>query len=65
MFESRRQHPVAAITKVLEIIRGNFITILVIIFVGGSGDQQTFLNLTWILGTIVVLLVWGLILAAI
>ena len=59
MFESRRQHPVAAITKVLEIIRGNFITILVILFVGGSGDQETLLNITWILGTIIVLLVWG------
>lgn len=60
MFESRRQHPVAAITKVLEIIRGNFLTILVILFVGGSGDEETLLNLTWILGTIVVLLVWGI-----
>ncbi|MFH5832689.1 PH domain-containing protein [Halalkalibaculum sp. DA3122] len=60
MFESRRQHPVAAITKVLEIVRGNFITILVILFVGGSGDEETLLNLTWILGTIVVLLVWGI-----
>lgn len=60
MFESRRQHPVAAITKVLEIIRGNFITILLILFVGGSGDEQSFLSLSWILGTIIILLVWGI-----
>ncbi len=60
MFKSRRQHPVAAVTKVIEIIRGNFITILVILFVGGSGDEQTLLNATWILGTILVLLVWGI-----
>ncbi|MDR8389599.1 PH domain-containing protein [Aliifodinibius sp. S!AR15-10] len=60
MFESRRQHPVAAITKVLEIIRGNFITILLILFVGGGGDSETLINVTWILGTIVVLLVWGI-----
>lgn len=60
MFELRRQHPVAAITKVLEIIRGNFITILIILFVGGSGDEQTLFNLTWIFGTIIVLLIWGI-----
>ena len=60
MFETRRQHPVAAITKVLEIIRENFITILIILFVGGGGDQQALINLTWLFGTIIVLLVWGI-----
>jgi len=60
MFEIRRQHPVAAITKVLEIIRGNFITILIILFVGTSGDDQSLFNLTWIFGTIIVLLFWGI-----
>lgn len=60
MFNIRRQHPVAAITKVLEIIRGNFITILIILFVGGSGDEQSLFNITWVLGTILVLFVWGI-----
>lgn len=61
MFKSRRQHPVAAITKVLEIIRGNFITLLLILFVSGSGDEQSLINLTWVFGTIIVLLVWGIV----
>ncbi|MCW9708637.1 PH domain-containing protein [Fodinibius salsisoli] len=59
MSEPQRQHPVAAITKALDIIRGNFITILILIFIGG-GDQAVF-TLYWILGTIVALLVWGVI----
>lgn len=58
MFESQRQHPVAALTKALEIIRGNFITILFIIFVGGRGEQADF-TLYWILGAIICLLIWG------
>lgn len=60
MFESQRQHPAAALAKALEIIRGNFITILVIIFVGGGGDRADF-TLYWILGTIICLLIWGVI----
>lgn len=59
MSEPQRQHPVAAITKALDIIRGNFITILVILFIGG-GEQAMF-NLYWILGTIIALLIWGVI----
>ena len=59
MSEPQRQHPVAAITKALDIIRGNFITIVVILFIGG-GEQAMF-NLYWILGTIVALLIWGVI----
>jgi putative membrane protein len=59
MSDPQRQHPVAAIAKALDIIRGNFITILVFIFLGG-GDEATF-TLYWIVGTIVALLVWGVI----
>src|SRR5699024_12236542 len=59
MSEYQRQHPVAAIAKALDIIRGNFITILILLFIGG-GEQSLF-NLYWILGTIVVLLAWGVI----
>lgn len=57
MFDPQRQHPVAAITKALDVIRGNFITILIVIFIGG-GDEDIFL-VYWILGLIAILLVWG------
>lgn len=53
----QRQHPVAAITKALDVIRGNFITILIVLFIGG-GDEDILLTY-WILGMIVLLLVWG------
>lgn len=59
MFDPQRQHPVAAITKALDVIRGNFLTILIVIFIGG-GDEDIFL-LYWILGLIAILLVWGVI----
>jgi len=59
MFESRRQHPVAALTKVIDIIKDNFITILIVLFVGGTGDQESLINMTWLLGMIIFLLVWG------
>lgn len=58
MSEFKRQHPAAALAKVLEIIRGNFLTILIIIFVGGGGEEAR-ITLYWIIGTIIVLLVWG------
>lgn len=58
MSEFKRQHPAAALAKVLEIIRGNFLTILIIIFVGGGGEEAR-ITLYWIIGTILVLLVWG------
>lgn len=57
MSKPERQHPVAAITKALDVLRGNFITILLIIFIGG-GDEDTFL-LYWIVGMVVLLLIWG------
>jgi putative membrane protein len=60
MFESQRQHPAAALANAFDIIRGNFITILLIIFLGGGG-QEANMTLYWILGTFVVLLIWGLI----
>lgn len=58
MSEFKHQHPVAALAKVLEIIRSNFLTILIIIFVGGSGEEAR-ITLYWIIGAIMVLLVWG------
>lgn len=59
MFESQRQHPAAALANAFDIIRGNFITILVVIFIGGG--QQANFTLYWILGTFLMLLVWGVI----
>lgn len=59
MSDLQRQHPVAAITKALDIIRDNFITILVFLFIGGG--NQSYFTLYWIAGTIVFLLIWGVI----
>lgn len=59
MFESQRQHPAAALANAFDIIRGNLITILLIVFIGG-GRQADF-TLYWILGTFLVLLIWGVI----
>lgn len=60
MFELQRQHPAAALANAFDIIRGNFITILIIIFIGGGGREAN-LTLYWILGTFIVLLIWGVI----
>ena len=60
MFEGERQHPAAALANALDIIRANFITIVVLIFVGSGGDQGNF-TLYWIFGTFLVLLIWGVI----
>lgn len=59
MFEVRRQHPVAAVSRVLEIIRENFITILIIIFVGSGTSSEALVTLSWLVGSIIVLLIWG------
>lgn len=58
MSEFHRQHPVAALAKVMEIIRNNFITILIILFIGGGGEEAN-LTLYWFVGLIVLLLIWG------
>jgi len=58
MFEAQRQHPAAALANAFDIIRGNFITIIILIFVGSGGDQGQF-TLYWIFGTFVALLIWG------
>ncbi len=59
MFESQRQHPAAALANAFDIIRGNFITILLIVFIGGGREAD--FTLYWILGTFLVLLIWGVI----
>lgn len=58
MFEAQRQHPAAALANAFDIVRANFITILLLIFVGSGGEQGT-VTLYWIFGTFVALLVWG------
>jgi len=60
MSDLQRQHPAAALANAFDIVRSNFITILVLIFIGGGGQQANF-TLYWILGTFIVLLIWGLI----
>ncbi len=57
MFNAERQHPVAAVTKVLEIIKSNFISLLVLLFVT-SGESM--INLFGIISVILVLLVGGI-----
>src|SRR6056297_3290626 len=56
MFSAERQHPVAAVTKVLEIIKGNFITLVLLLFVT-SGESMV--SLFGILSVLLVLLVSG------
>lgn len=59
MSESARQHPVAALAKVVDIVRQNFITILIVLLAGGA-SEEAFFNLVGIGGVAVVLLVWGI-----
>ncbi len=56
MFNAERQHPVAAVSKVLEIIKGNFISLLLLLFVT-SGESMV--SLFGILSVLLVLLVSG------
>lgn len=60
MSEYQRQHPAAALANAFDIIRSNFITIVIIIFIGGGGQEASF-TLYWIVGTVIALMVWGVI----
>ena len=57
MFNFQRQHPVAAISRALGLIKGNLITILVFLFVGAQSENFPFLY--WIAGGFAFLLVLG------
>jgi len=59
MSEPSHQHPVAAITKVLDLIRGNLVTIIILLFVGSGGESNMLLYS--ILGGIVVFGVMGVV----
>jgi putative membrane protein len=57
MSDFQRQHPVAAVSRALGLIRGNFVTILVFLFVGARSDSFPFL--WWIAGGVGFLLIAG------
>ncbi len=57
MSEFKRQHPVAAVTQVISLIRDNFITILILLFIGTSRSEGYFLY--FLLGGLVIALVGG------
>lgn len=42
MSEYKRQHPVAAITRLLAVIRQNFVTLLIVLFIGSTGDRSEY-----------------------
>ena len=57
MSEFQRQHPVASVSRAFGLIRGNFVTILIFLFVGAQSDNFPFL--WWIGGGFSFLLVMG------
>lgn len=59
MFKQERQHPAAALANAFDIVRSNFLTIILLIFVGSSGNQDSF-TLYWISGTFGALLIYGI-----
>ncbi|MEX2586090.1 MAG: PH domain-containing protein [Balneolaceae bacterium] len=53
MSEFKRQHPVASVTRVIDLIRGNLITILAVMIFGAGGGGPSFL---WMFGGMLILL---------
>jgi len=58
MSEFKRQHVIAAVARALALIRGNFVAILVLLFVGSRGESSV---IWWIGGGFITLLVLGFI----
>ncbi len=58
MSEFKRQHPIAAVTKVLAAVKQNFVTIVVLLFIGSSRAEGYFLYL--LLGGLVLTLLSGI-----
>ncbi|MEX0639152.1 MAG: PH domain-containing protein [Balneolaceae bacterium] len=58
MSEFRRQHPVAAITRAVDLIRDNFITILILMVVGAGGSEGVAF-IWWFTGLLFFLLTAG------
>lgn len=57
MFEFQRQHPIAAVSRAMGLIRGNLITIIVFLFVGARSESFPFL--LWIAGGFILLILMG------
>jgi putative membrane protein len=57
MSEFKRQHPIAAITKVLATIKQNFVTIVILLFIGTSNSEGYFLY--FLIGGIALTLISG------
>ncbi|MEX2600340.1 MAG: PH domain-containing protein [Balneolaceae bacterium] len=58
MSDFQRQHPVAAITRAVDLVRGNFVTIVVLMVVGASGSGGVTFA-WWLAGLFLFLLVSG------
>lgn len=48
MSEFRRQHPVAAVTQLLAVIRQNLVTIFILLFVGSQNTNESFWIIFWV-----------------
>ncbi|MGF1669084.1 MAG: PH domain-containing protein [Balneolaceae bacterium] len=59
MSEFQRQHPIAAVARAFALIKGNFITIIVLLVVGSRGGEGNVI--WWIGGGFTVLLVLGIV----
>lgn len=57
MSDFKRQHPVAAVSKVLDVIRQNFITLLILVFIGTSRTDGMFFY--FLFGGLAIALVGG------
>lgn len=61
MSEARRQHPVAALSHMLNMIRDNIITIVLVFFVGGQQSALPFFSIWGFLGVLAVMLLIGVV----
>lgn len=59
MSEFRRQHPIAAVARALALIKGNLVTIIVLLVVGSRGGEASVI--WWIGGGFLTLLVLGVV----
>ncbi len=59
MSEARRQHPVAALTNSLKVVREHLVKIIILYLVGGQQSQSTFFSFTGLGILLGVLLLWG------
>lgn len=57
--EPQHQHPVAALTNVLDLVRRNLLTLFIIFFLSGQRESTAFFNLFFLGVTLVVLLIYG------